>query len=317
MKTLIIADTHFHSSRVGGTTKKSRKSLEDWQLQQFRETLLIPHDRLIIAGDLTDKRNIPEHLMKQLIDTLQDENCIILLGNHDLAGVDDHTMSSTEFIALMSGSTLIGNPETSGNLYLLPHMFSQEGFDRAIQDAPDKCTVICHANIDNFFAVGDHSLNLSLQQLVELEKRGISVISGHEHAQREYHNVTVIGCQTPTSIADCLSGDKRCLVLEDGKLTAVKTWSAKENYYEGSEIPEEHYDFINITGQCELAEYAGIVKQVAALRSTASAFIVKNGFKVKEFESAEHAEEITKFNVIEMLLEEVHPDYREEVKECL
>ncbi len=318
MKTLIINDLHLGVKRQAGTTKKSREALEDWQLREFKKLLLIPHDNLIILGDLFDKRNVEEHVMKRVIKLLTKESCVVIAGNHDLGGCEDHTMSSAEFVTELSGARFVTESmQYMENLWLVPHMHSQDEFDKAVQGCPDDSVMLTHCNIDSPFAHGDHSLNLSLQQIKDLEDRNVDIISGHEHSQRQYHDCTVIGCQIPTSIADCLGRDKRCLILEDGVLTSHITWTANENYYEGNDIPTKHYDFINITGECELSEYPAIVKSVADLRRISDAFIVKNSVKVKEFEADTSAEEITRFNITDMLLEEIHPDYREEVKSCL
>jgi len=317
MKTLILNDIHLNCRRAGGTTKQSRKDLEVWMLGRFKGLLEIPHEKLIILGDLYDRRHVDEHIMKDVIELLDKENCAIAVGNHDVGkGEDGNTISSCEFTSLMSDSTLIKAPIFSGGLYIIPHVSDQKLFDHAVQLCPDNTIMLTHANIDSPFAHGDHSLNLSLQQMKDLTDRGVDVIAGHEHTRRDVMNVSILGNQFPSSIADCLGGDKFAHVLEDGVLTSIPTWTT-DSYYEGSEIPKGHYDFINITGECELVEYPAVVKAVAELRKNSDAFIVKNSTKVKEFEVAKMTEEITRFNIVDMLLEEINPDYRDEVRSCI
>lgn len=320
MKLLILNDTHLGVKRQAGTTKESRKDLENWMLDEF-ETILevIEHDAVLILGDLFDKRNVDEHVMNKVVELLRGEEVIIVAGNHDLGGVDDHTMSSAEFVANMSGSYWLADPEDifDGALWVVPHMHSQEEFDHAVQICPRDTIMLTHCNIDSPWAHGDHSLNLSLHQLKDLESRGVDVICGHEHTKREYHNAYILGNQFPSSIADCLGGDKYAHILEDGAITEIKTWKVDDGYCEIDEPPKHDLPFMNVVGECDLTEYASIVKEVANLRKKSDAFIIKNSVKVREFEADVTAEEVTQFNVIDMLLEEIDPGYREEVKECL
>ncbi len=316
MRTLILNDLHLGVKRQAGTTKKSREALEEWMLDQFEVFLQTPHEYLIILGDLFDKRNVEEHVMARVVRLLQHENCIVVAGNHDLGGIDDETMSSAEFVSVMAGCYWCDDAMFRAGVYIIPHMHSQEDFDKAVQDCPDNEIMLVHCNIDSPFAHGDHSLNLSLQQMKDLSDRGVDVIAGHEHAKRDVMNVTILGNQMPSSIADCLGGDKYMHVLEGEELTEIQTWYVEENYNDEGTFKDSG-DFINITGECELSEYPAIVKSVADLRKVSDAFIVKNSVKVKEFEADSSVEEITRFNITEMLLEEIHPDFREEVKQCI
>ena len=68
---LIINDSHFGVKRQGGTTPDSRKALDIYMMKEFVEILSIPHDEIIILGDLCDSRNIQEHIMKEVIEILK------------------------------------------------------------------------------------------------------------------------------------------------------------------------------------------------------------------------------------------------------
>jgi len=317
VRTLIINDTHLGVSRQAGTTRDSKISLEAWMLQEFKKLFEVPHDNVIILGDLCDSRNVEEHIMAEVIHILKGEDAFIVAGNHDLGGKNDHNISSAQFIAKMSGSRWIDEPTVVNGRYILPHLIDQAAFDKAVQECPDNTIMLCHANIDSPWAHSDHSLNLTLQQIVELEKRGVDVISAHEHAKRDYQGVTILGNQFPSSISDCLGGDKFCHILEGDELTEILTWDCKSNFYQGPDVPTDHYDFIEITGECELSEYPTVVKSVGELRKDSSAFIVKNSVKVREFTAEVSKDEVTKFNIVEMLLEEIPEEYREEIKACL
>ena len=84
MKDLIISDLHFNPKRQGGTTMESRVAMEDWMFERLKKTLTIPHDRLIIVGDLLDKESVSEKTLLNLYAILQREKAVIILrGNHD------------------------------------------------------------------------------------------------------------------------------------------------------------------------------------------------------------------------------------------
>lgn len=318
MRTLILNDLHLGVKRQAGTTKQSRKELEEWVLNEFENLINIGYDRVLILGDLFDKRNVEEHIMHRVIKMLAGVDCIIVAGNHDLGGINDHTLSSAEFVAKLSNSYWLDDPELidEGEIFIIPHVHDQEEFDKAVQICPDNVIMMVHCNIDSPFAHGDHSLNLSLQQMKDLDVRGVKVISGHEHTKREMMNVTILGNQFPSSIADCLGGDKYCHILEDGELKAVRMWPIDNIFYSGK-TPEEEHKFISITGECELNEYAGIVREVAELRKTSSAFIVKNSVKVKEFVAEQDDAEVTDFNILDMWVNEMPEIVREKVKQCM
>lgn len=318
MKTLILNDLHLGVKRQAGTTKQSRKDLEEWMLKEFEELLNTAYGRVLILGDLFDKRNVDEHIMHRVIKLLSTVECIIVAGNHDLGGIEDHTLSSAEFVARLSSSYWLAEPELidDGKIFVIPHVHDQETFDHAIQICPDNVIMMVHCNIDSPFAHGDHSLNLSLQQMKDLTDRGVKVISGHEHAKREVMNVTILGNQFPSSIADCLGGDKFYHILEDGELTAELNGREDDLFYNGP-MPAGDFEFINITGECELNEYASVVKEVAELRKSSPAFIVKNSVKVKEFIAEQDDAEVTDFNILEMWVNEMPEAVRGEVKKCM
>lgn len=317
MKTLILNDLHLGVKRQAGTTKQSRKDLEDWMLQQFEECLKTPHERLIILGDLFDKRNVEEHVMAEVIKLLYLEDCYIVQGNHDVGGIEDHTLSSCEFVANLSESFYVDKSQMIGSYYIVPHLHSQEDFDHAVQICPDNTIMMVHCNIDSPFAHGDHSLNLSLHQMKDLEKRGVDVLAGHEHTKRDVHNVTILGNQFPSSISDCIGGDKFSHLLDGEELFESLTWSAKDDFYSDEAVEDSSKKFIRITGECDVSSYSEIVKAVANLRKDSEAFIVKNAVKVKEFTAEKTGETVTNFNILDMLLEEIPEGFREEVRSCL
>jgi DNA repair exonuclease SbcCD nuclease subunit len=321
MTMLIINDLHLGVERQAGTTKESRLALENWMLEQFAKLLEHPHDELLILGDLFDKRNVEEHVMAAVIKLLLKERKVaIVLGNHDLGGgTDDHKLSSAEFVGRIIQADVIKTQTIYNGFYIIPHLHNQQDFDRAVSQCPDDAAMLVHCNIDSPWSHGDHSLNLDLYQIVELHQRGIKVIAAHEHAQRDYmENVMVIGNQFPSSIADCQSGPKRCLLVEGNAVVSVPTWDATD-YACSENIPMINtHKFIELTGELSIADYTETVKAIAIVRRNSDAFIIKNSVKRVEIERGAMVDEaVTRFNIIEMLLSALPPEIKEEVKKCL
>jgi len=320
--TLVINDPHLGVSRQAGTTKESRLALEEYMFKQFERLLNIPHDVLIILGDLCDSRNVPEHVMLRIAEILGQEVCFLVLGNHDIKGVVDHTISSCELIGNMTEAIVISSPRRiTPGIYVVPHMFNQDEFDRAIQDVPANVLLLTHCNIDSPFAQSDHSLNLDKNQIKDLESRGVEVLAAHEHTARKYmNNVTVIGNQFPSSISDCLGGDKRCVLLrKDGTMEMIPTWSADSDFVvlDRENIHDPGKKFIRIEGTCSIKEHALAVREINDLRKSSEAFIIANNVKVNVQDNSLSKEEVTNFNILELLMEQVAEEFRDMVKTCL
>jgi hypothetical protein len=316
----IINDVHFGVRRSAGTTPESRLALEKWMFEQFDKCLAIPHDKLLIAGDLFDKRSVPEHVMLEVVKRLRKEDCSIMLGNHDTSGISDGvTISSAEFVAKLSGCEIISAPRLWEGVYCIPHLFNQQRHEEAIAEVPDDVILVTHCNIDNPWASGEHSLNLSLEEIKALELRGVAILAAHEHANRKQGIVTVLGNNFPSSIADCLGGSKYCHILEDGVLKPIETWNASDFCeMHHSEMFPTDVRFIRITGECAVAEYAEVVRKIAAYRKTSNAFIVASSVKPVTKEQTEFEQnEVDQFNIMELLLGQVDEDFREEVKSCI
>lgn len=327
MKYLIASDPHFNPQRQGGTTNQSRIELEEHLFVRFNHTLdTIPHDALIIVGDLNAKYSVSEKTLLNTYGILQQENhCIILRGNHDSGSMKQGEISSLELLDYLMPNlmTVFHQPHTIGEMHFVPHCFNQEEFDQHIEAVEDNQLVFIHANLDNTFAENaDHSLNFSSEQYNSLKDRGCTVVIGHEHAALDIDRLHIVGCHYPTSIADCLGGDKRVLLYDSDtkQITSVETWNKAEEYIEMDwrDIQATDHKFIRINGECEVVEYPEIVRSIAKLRKESSAFIIASNVKVvvKERENVEQ-QEVTGFNILELLLENVDEEFREEVRTCI
>lgn len=335
----VINDIHADPARVGGTTEASREALQSYAVNQFRN--LLAHSReanyLIILGDLFNKVRVDNWVLLEVFDALRDfvsatPECEVILvrGNHDSKSKERQSICSLELLAeLLQGDIVFvfDKPyqfQHEGKFHLIiPHMFNQEQFDAELSEVTDAVDFLyIHANIDNPFATGDHSLNISKDQIKTLNDKGVTVICGHEHQRRRpFPNVHVIGNQFPTSIADCKGNtEKFMLTIKDGQITKERTWSAAGNYYD---VPVELLDtvpdtaqFVRVSGETAKADFAKVTQEVDKLRRKSSAFVVSNAVAVVTEDKVLSAEAVTGINVVERLIAAVPERYRDKVAAC-
>jgi DNA repair exonuclease SbcCD nuclease subunit len=311
--------------------------MEDWMFMTFTSILDgFEYDAILIAGDLYDKRTVPEHVMLKVIHTLnsvsQEKPIVIMHGNHDeggLAGVKDSTISSAEFTAnfVQAAELVKSTPEVWNGMYLIPHMFNQEEFDRAVEDCPGDCFLVCHCNIDSPFAEGDTSLNLSTNQIRKLKERGVAVIAGHEHVTRSFENVFIPGNQLPTSVSDCQGCKEKVLYIVDTETGGIEENEVfftdrlyKECNYKDilQGYNPESFLFIKISGECTTEEWPEVLRAYAAMRKKSDAFVISNKVQVAAYTVGDvSVEKVTKFNVVDLLIEAIDEEFREDVKDAI
>ena len=326
-KVLIITDPHLDPRRIGGTTMESRAALEAWQFNLLEEVVSSSdHDYMLINGDLFDKRSATEKTLVKVWDILKDEEVVIVRGNHD-----ENSMKFDQICSLQALSTFLPQAQLifdeptqiDEGMYVIPHCFDQETFDRHVAEVPAGNTVFLHANFDNHFAVeSDHSLNLSMEQFEKLRENNCQVVMGHEHTAKQKEGLTLLGCTMPTSIADCMGGDKYIHYYDTTtrEITRQVVWKAAEDYIEmdWSELVDTNCRFIKITGDCAVSVYPEVIRNIAKYRKNSTAFIVKNAVKVAVVESAiDTTQEVDQFNIMELVIDQIPEEFREEVKKCI
>ena len=349
MKLLIINDLHLGVTRSGGTTNASMEELRVYGHAKHRELLALAEDgdTVVVNGDLSDVYDIP---LGQAIEIyvvvgefLRDKpnaKVVWAVGNHDLSK-DSSKLGTVAFLGALLMQAYAGRfllidqaSALTPEIYVIPHVANQDMFDMELTRIPaDAKFVLLHCNYDNEFAGQmDHSLNLSRKQAKVLKDRGITMIFGHEHQQKESLGgaVAIVGNQFPTSVSDCLNNDtKRCAVIEDGKLSFIQTWSRddKVGYFREVDWREvagfihEPSGFIRVCGTATGEEAADVVKAVSTLRQKSAAFVVTNAVQVAVAAGLEDiatsVEDVRSVNVIDLLLETLNPDQQRAVKELL
>lgn len=329
----IINDTHLGVSRQSGTTPESRRALAEFQLSQF-EAELNTNDSVMILGDLFDKANVDLSVVWRTFKILSDyleENTkkhfvYLVKGNHDASNTWGK-MCSLDLLAEMldkfhpDSTVYITEPyDLSPTVRVIPHLPNQDTFDLEIKRADEEgvCTLLLHCNYDNPFAADkDHSLNITKEQASLF---GCLIIA-HEHTLRDIDLgntlVHVLGCQAPTSVADCKNSDRftsttfdprsgcidRTEVLDIGSLYSEIDWQELDE--------EQAVLFIRITGNAT-AEQAGKATQaVSKFRKKSNAYVITNAIKIEGLtseEDLEHAtEEISSLNITQLLYDQLKP----------
>lgn len=353
MHALIVNDVHICPTRVAGTTPATAAALRQY-IQSSFEDLIFQHldKHLIINGDLLDGFEIDTKELIQVYDTLvswaanssQNSKLFMLAGNHDRSAKGSK-VSSFEFLCkIVQEASPLGKVVTHvqgelanlyDNVWAIPHCDNQDLFDLelhgALEEITGPATLLLHCNYDNHFAEqSDHSLNLSedmAQRLIDLD---ITLVIAHEHQKRvlKKGKVYITGNQWPSSIADCLGNDAKYahILGEVGAISPVETWNADQSFtkVDWTEIAtlEGDFDFIRVGGTCSAESAADMISAISKLRQRSKAYVVSNAVRVDggtEFDDLGSLtfENVSRFNVLEALLEELTEEEGKVVKQLL
>lgn len=346
---LIISDTHIGASRKAGTTPASQAALSAYIHQNFESLInATDEDHIVINGDLFDGFEVPGTDLIRTFSVIdrwfmrarQAQHLTLVAGNHDWNPRADRVSSFhllAHFLRVRRGMSVDVIDHTRGfsrvadRVWAIPHMPNQDLFDielsRAMADRGD--ILLLHANYDNNFAVeSDHSLNVSREIAGQLVDRGWTLIFGHEHQIRVTESIVIPGNQVPTSVADCLGCKGKYYLTLSGKETQLREWLNLEEDRVFTRTDwrnldtDPGYQFIRVEGTATAEEAAEVVDAVARFRAKSEAYVVTNAVKVEGVaafdELAEMSlEQITAFNVLDALLEELSEEEGKVVKELL
>lgn len=261
---------------------------------------------LLILGDLFDDFDVDGRDWLDTYTILNDWLCHgktlkLIAGNHDGAAKGTRLSSFTMLAHVLSEQypsqvTVLDIGQSGlvcGGVMAIAHHANQDLFnlalDAALVSEESFHTLLLHCNLDNHFAQqADHSLDLSAEMAEKFAERGVSILLAHEHNSRKVRNVTVLGCQFVTSVADCIDSPKKFAhTLNDGVLTAFETWSASGsdgfarldwrdlNGYAGTA------KFIRVEGSASSGEAGDAITAVAKFRSKSGAFVVTQAVKIE------------------------------------
>lgn len=347
---LVLNDIHIGTSRKAGTTPASQEALRTFVFSAFSSLLASDQNQdnhTIINGDLFDRFEVEAadliRTYSILSKHIEDGNKLTLvMGNHDFnprgGKVSSFHMLAHFLVDRFPTSVQVvdhnvGLTQIDGSVWAIPHMPNQDMFDLELESAAELSggTLLLHANYANNFAdEADHSLNVSEEQADRLIQSGWTLLFGHEHQSKlaKEGRVVIPGNQIPTSVADCLGcRAKYQAILEDGKvrldlLYDIGTMFVDVPWTELVAMPHESIRFIRVSGTATAEQGADVVSEVARLRQNHPALVITNAVKVEglaEFDQLAQMsfDQITAFNVLEALLEELSPEEGVAVKELL
>lgn len=315
---LILNDLHLGCTRASGTTLHTRKQLQDYLQQSFRDTINQYHQHdLLIAGDLFDSFSVDVSQVLECYFTLADwlkdgmGTLHLQLGNHDLSKNSEKTSSFAFLCALLTklypsqvrvydkGLDTVADDVGLPAVYALPHCTNQDLFDielgKALTVRPGY--LVLHANCMNHFAEqADHSLNVNEQWIDQLVAHGHTLIHAHEHQARTLKGGRVIcmGNNFPSSVADCLAhgdaqkdGRKYAHVLDGDGLHKIETWAAVGDYcevdWQGLALTglETTARFIRVTGKASTEEASQVISVISRYRQNSDALVITSSVKIE------------------------------------
>lgn len=343
---VILNDTHIGASRQAGTTPQSQEDLREYIFDTFEHLVLEKYrgNHIIINGDLFDGFTVDERdfirLFQILVESVENgTRFTFIMGNHD-ANARGDKVSSFHMLTdiLYSGWSQVRVDHRDGfigiapDVYAISHCMNQELFNLELEKAAavngTGQFLLLHCNIKNHFAEeADHSLNLNDDQLSALMKAGWTIICGHEHQMRVMRNGRVIvpGNQIPTSVADWLGCDGKYLVtIEDGKAELVTLQPNALAQVEWTALADTpaNAPFVRVIGSATSEQASQVIDAIAALRRTHDAFVITNAVKIEGMVEMDalaemSMEDITNFNVLDALMEELDDKEQVVVKDLL
>lgn len=304
---LILNDLHMAVERSAGTTPASREALRSFMFAKLTEMMESSGETdLLVLGDLLDTFEIaPRDWVAVYVifnEWLAKGHTLKLVaGNHDVSAKGNKLSSFAMLAHVLSEQYRdrvvvldIGQSAmVDKGVMAIAHHANQELFDltltAALQSTEVYTTLLLHCNLDNHFAQqADHSLDLSAEMAEKFAARGVQILLAHEHNSRKVGNVTVLGNQIVTSIADCLESPVKWMhTLNDGELVAVETWRADgEKGYaliDWRELPvyEGNAAFIRVTGIASSNEAGDCISSIAKFRTKSNAFVITNSVKIE------------------------------------
>lgn len=291
---IILNDLHLGVNRAAGTTAQSAVDLKDWMFVYFARLTEQAHEDIIVLGDLFDSYNVSnaDLLMSYKILSkwlIRGHKLVMVQGNHDISN-DSSKLSSFHLLCeLLDIEPVQGLRSMPDGMQVLSHVTNQDIFNDMLTRVQSGKYLLLHCNYDNHFAVNsDHSLNITKEQVANLPVE--FVVFAHEHHARvaQGGKVFVCGNQFPSSISDCLGGDKFYTRLTAEGPERVLSWEHKEyaeiqwHNLEPTDAP-----FVRLVGACEPERAAEMATVVATYRRNSAAFIVGNAVEVKSSQTAD------------------------------
>ncbi len=328
----VINDLHLSAVRSGGTTPTTAYQLRLDLLSGFEGLLDQCDSDVLINGDFADDYRMHAKDMLEAYAILQrwltrGHTVYALPGNHCLSK-SSLDLSSFEFLFTLlaeqypSQVQLMMRPgPVRDGIYAIPHVTNTDLLNVALEAVPAGTKyLMVHANYDCPFSVDkDHSLNITEQQVKDLDVA--HVVFGHIHQQRTAlgGKVVIVGNQLLSSVADALGNTtKRMLKITDTGMEFIQTWQAEGDFSEQDwRDLTDTGRFIRVTGTAKADEAAAVATTISRFRSTAKALVITNAVAIDGINDAEDIalshEQITAFNVRDALRELLTDDENKKI----
>ena len=307
------SDYHLGVNRVAHTTPQSRLMLRQTIYQQAISVLEGENVTNIHLGDLFDKFNNNEEVIRQGAEVAR-KCAFVMAGNHDMSNRET-AKGSFELLHSLGGfntvtGTLVTYPMENTTVVFEPHCLTQEEFvvklGRWVNDTENKLReskrtkfLLLHCNYDSKFPQKDSTLVLERDMAEKLLEVFDYILIGHEHNSRTDFDgrVVCVGNIFPTSFGDI--SDKYVWEWDGAKLRKVKVWSPTQHYREiywemllanGVSYDEsiwvdglEEIQFIRITGTAPATKMPEISKAINKLwELVPSALMIGNFVQAEE-----------------------------------
>ena len=186
-----IGDPHM-GRQFSQVSPQTQKKLAIKQLEELQRLMQVPATYRCVVGDLFDKPHVPEWVIMQMIELLDDPNTFILRGNHD-ESKSDLDKSSFDLLAhtALASRCVREEPQLfyDGQLALCGWSFKKTLLEQLEGLRPE--VIVTHLD-----RLGYGSGSKNVIPFTELEARGVKrVINGHEHKpyQGWYGSLEYIG----------------------------------------------------------------------------------------------------------------------------
>ena len=240
------SDYHLGVNRVAHTTPQSRLMLRQTIYQQAISVLEGENVTNIHLGDLFDKFNNNEEVIRQGAEVAR-KCAFVMAGNHDMSNRET-AKGSFELLHSLGGfntvtGTLVTYPMENTTVVFEPHCLTQEEFvvklGRWVNDTENKLReskrtkfLLLHCNYDSKFPQKDSTLVLERDMAEKLLEVFEYVLIGHEHNSRTDFDgrVVCVGNIFPTSFGDI--SDKYVWEWDGKELKKVLVWDTNTAYRE-------------------------------------------------------------------------------------
>lgn len=291
---IVFSDPHLGRNTTANTTPMSRQKLQQALSKQVEWITSMYDVPVVCGGDFFDKYSNTEDVIEDAARYYQKlDYCIA--GNHDVINKEGEIGSLRLLDSLYPDRCDFNPVDGAGyfqrqiipgvNLYSVPHVSSQETFEKVLQELinlninlDEKNILLLHCNYNlTFSGLTDSTLNVSKDKAEGLLTTFDYVLMGHDHSPQEHlgGRFIVIGNTHPTSFSDI--SDKRFLRWNGDGFDSIPIWTQDKGGYievdwnfeiEGDPIGWQDLldgaQFVKLTGKAKSSD----MKEISRLMKT-------------------------------------------------